>query len=310
MALYAFDGTGNEDRGVDEHGNSLDSNVLDFFSGYSDPDRNDDPKKETGSLYLKGIGSMARTRLGEKVAMAFGIGGHRRIRVAMERLENNFDAGDTEVAVVGFSRGAAVAVSFANRLAKRFPDMRIRFLGLWDIVGQFGAPGRQVNAGHDLDRPPNVDHCYHAMALDETRLLFPLTRLGGERDNPPAGLVEAWFRGVHSDVGGGNGNPGMNWLSLHWMYQNAVRHGLPIAAKAIDNNFKDSFDRDGRRRAQAVSDHALDARLARDVFAADLLHHSVGFDPDPNGRFLNNPPHLVMLARIDDAGTISRPAGV
>lgn len=310
MALYAFDGTGNEDRGVDERGNSLDSNVLDFFSGYSDRNRNDDPKKETGSLYLKGIGTLARTMLGEKVSMAFGIGGHRRIRVAMERLENNFDAGDTEVDVAGFSRGAAVAVSFANRLAKRFPDMRIRFLGLWDVVGQFGAPGKQVNAGHNLDMPPNVDHCCHAMALDETRLLFPLTRLGSRTGASAAGLQEVWFRGVHSDVGGGNGNPGMNWLSLHWMYQNAVRHGLPISAKAIDNNVKDSFDRDGGRRPQAVSDHVLDARRARDVFAMDLLHHSVGFDPDPNGRFLNNPPHIVTLARIDDAGAITRPAGV
>lgn len=303
MALYAFDGTGNEDRADDEHGNSLDSNVLDFFRGYSDPNRNDDSKKETGSLYLKGIGTMARTILGDKVATAFGIGGHRRIRLAMERLENNFDAGDTDIDVVGFSRGAGVAVSFANTLAKRFPDVRIRFLGLWDIVGQFGAPGRHVNAGHDLNMPPNVDHCFHAMALDETRLMFPLTRLG-KKTGSPAGVSEVWFRGVHSDVGGGNGNPGMNWLSLHWMYQNALRHELPIAAKAVESNMKDSFDQNGTLRPRQISDHKLDAGVPREVFSADMLHHSVGFDPDPNGRFLNNPAHLVLLARVDDAGNV------
>lgn len=303
MALYAFDGTGNEDRAEDEHGNSLDSNVLDFFHGYSDPNRNDDPSKETGSLYLKGIGTMARTILGEKVAVAFGVGGHRRIRLAMERLENNFDAGDTDIDVVGFSRGAAIAVSFANTLAKRFAAVRIRFLGLWDIVGQFGAPGEHVNAGHDLRMPTNVDHCYHAMALDETRLLFPLTRLG-TKTGPPAGLQEVWFRGVHSDVGGGNGNPAMNWLSLHWMYQNAVRHELPIAAAAIESNLKDSFDRNGRPRPRQISAHKLDSGVPREILATDLLHHSVGFDPDPNGRFLNSPAHLVRLPRVDDSGNV------
>lgn len=309
MALYAFDGTGNEDRGEDEHGNSLDSNVLDFFRGYGDPNRNDDPKKETGSLYLKGIGTMARTRLGEHVAMAFGIGGHKRVRLAMERLENNFDAGDTDVDVVGFSRGAAVAVSFANTLAKRFPDVRIRFIGLWDVVGQFGAPGKHVNAGHDLDMPPNVAHCCHAMALDETRALFPLTRLGSKKNASPPGLREVWFRGVHSDVGGGNGNPGMNWLSRHWMYQNAPRHGLPIAARAVESNIKDSFSQDGTPRPPLISRHDLDLKLAREIFASDVLHHSVGFGPDPNGRFLNNPPHIAGLPRIDDAGTVTRPGG-
>lgn len=309
MALYAFDGTGNEDRAEDEHGNSLDSNVLDFFRGYSDPNRNDDPKKDTGSLYLKGIGTMARTALGEKVSMAFGIGGYRRIRLAMERLENNFDAGDTDIDVIGFSRGAAIAVSFANRLAKRFPDVRIRFLGLWDVVGQFGAPGEHVNAGHDLDMPPNVEHCYHAMALDETRLLFPQTRLGSKAA-ALAGLQEVWFRGVHSDVGGGNGNPGMNWLSLHWMYQNALRHELPISGKAVESNVKDSFDTAGKQRPQEITDHKFDAGLAREVFERDVLHRSVGFGPDPKGRFLNNPPHITLLSRVDDAGNVIAPAGV
>jgi len=310
MALYAFDGTGNEDRAEDGQGNSLDSNVLDFFRGYSDPNGNDDPKKDTGSLYLKGIGTLARSALGEKVAMAFGIGGHRRIRLAMERLENNFDAGDTEIDVIGFSRGAAVAVSFANRLAKRFPDVRIRFLGLWDIVGQFGAPGKDVNAGHDLDMPSNVDHCYHAMALDETRLLFPLTRLRRRNETPPALLHEVWFRGVHSDVGGGNGNPGMNWLSLHWMYQQALRHKLPIANKAVESNVKDSFDTQGQPRARRISAHKLDAGIEREVFENDALHYSVWFRPDPNGAALNEPPHIKLLSRVDDTGAVIAGAGV
>ena len=41
MALYAFDGTGNEDRELDER----DSNVVDFFQAYIDPKKNDDPNE-------------------------------------------------------------------------------------------------------------------------------------------------------------------------------------------------------------------------------------------------------------------------
>jgi hypothetical protein len=85
MALYAFDGTGNEDQDRDER----DRNVVDFFNAYSDPTKNVDPDLKEGSLYLKGIGTRARTFFGRGPSEAFGIGGHRRVRQALERLENN-----------------------------------------------------------------------------------------------------------------------------------------------------------------------------------------------------------------------------
>ena len=133
MALYGFDGTGNE--GLDDPGG--DTNVLDFFRGYEGGRMSDDPAVPLGSLYLKGIGARARTFVGHMTAEAFGIGGHRRVRQAIDRLENNFEAGDTVVDVVGFSRGAALALSFANELAGKLPRVSIRFMGLWDVVGQF-----------------------------------------------------------------------------------------------------------------------------------------------------------------------------
>jgi uncharacterized protein (DUF2235 family) len=291
MALYAFDGTGNEDR----DGDNRDSNVLEFFRGYDGGPRNDDPSRPTGSLYLKGIGARAQMLVGTKGAEAFGIGGHRRVRQALDRLENNFEIGDWVVDVVGFSRGAALAISFANELAAKLPKVSIRFMGLWDVVGQFGAPGRRFNAGHDLGMPPNVVRCYHAMALDETRLLFPLTRLS-ETDSDNGRLLEVWFRGVHSDVGGGNGNRGMNWISLNWLYENARRDGLPINRTAILANAADS------RRPQQISNHEVDAEHRRTILSTDLLHASVRFEPGIPGRPHNNP--RVPLARIDDMGRI------
>src|SRR5688500_12316205 len=173
MALYAFDGTGKDD----EHDDASDSNVVDFFSAYTDPNKNADPDKDVGSLYLKGIGRFARTFVGIQLAEAFGIGGHRRVEQAMARLKNNRKRGDTVVDIVGFSRGAALALSFANEIGSEIPGQSIRFVGVFDVVGQFGVPGPRINAGHILTLPANVGCCRHAMALDESRAFFPLTRL-------------------------------------------------------------------------------------------------------------------------------------
>jgi uncharacterized protein (DUF2235 family) len=295
MALYAFDGTGNEDQTDD----AFDSNVCDFFQAYEDPLKNDDPSKERGSLYIKGIGQMAHTRTGDALASAFGFGGHRRVRKAMDRLENNLEAGDTTVDIVGFSRGAALAISFANEIAKKMPRVSIRFIGVWDVVGQFGAPGEHINAGHDLHFPPNTAHCFHAMAMDESRLLFPLTRLGKGR-NTSSKLQEVWFRGVHSDVGGGNGNRGLNWIALNWMYEAARRCGVPLNEAAVAKNLAD------KAMAQQISAHKLDAGNVRFFLEQDLLHSSVQLTPGIAGRPHNNP--TFTCARIDDAGLITEVA--
>jgi uncharacterized protein (DUF2235 family) len=285
MALYAFDGTGNEDR----DGEELDSNALLFFRGYDDPNGNDEPKEERGSLYLKGIGTRALTKVGERLAEAFGIGGHKRVRQALDRLENNVEAGDDVIDIVGFSRGAALAISFANEISHKFQHLPIRFIGVWDIVGQFGLPGTHVQCGHDLRMPRGARRCVHAMALDETRALFPLTRLCGAQDDER--LVEVWFRGVHSDIGGGNGNCGLNWISLNWIYQNAIREGLPIRAEAVAKNLLH------RAKPQQVSNHPLDL-VRRQIRETDCLHTSVALDPGHPERPHNNP--RATLKRLGD----------
>jgi uncharacterized protein (DUF2235 family) len=292
MALYAFDGTGNEDQELEER----DSNVVDFFEAYIDPKKNDDPKEAHGSLYMKGIGTRAKTLFGRGPAEAFGIGGHRRVRQAMDRLENNLEAGDATVDVVGFSRGAALAMSFANEVAAKLHDVSIRFVGVFDVVAQFGLPGRHINAGHIVRLPASVRCCRHAMALDESRAFFPLTRLCAKDGSHDDRLVELWFRGVHSDVGGGNGNRGLNWIALHWMFLNARREGLPIAQEAIDRNFADHV------LPQQIGRHTVDAGLRRTFFANDCLHASVALVPGLPGRPHNNP--TIALKRIDDEGRV------
>jgi uncharacterized protein (DUF2235 family) len=296
MALYVFDGTGNEDRDGDDR----DSNACKFFKAYEDPNKNDDPGKEVGSLYLKGIGTRARTRIGRTFSEAFGIGGHHRVRQAMDRLENNIAAGDAVVDIIGFSRGAALALSFANEIAGKMKDLDIRFIGLFDVVGEFGLPGEHVNAGHNLHMPPNAHNVFHAMALDETRLLFPLTRLSGSGPTTGVLLQEVWFRGVHSDVGGGNNNPTLNGIALNWLFQNAKRCGLPIRESDVLANIA------AITKPAALSSHKIDLEVKRRIRDTDLLHSSVAITV---GDRFNNP--RVELSRIDDLGAVTKPtAGV
>jgi uncharacterized protein (DUF2235 family) len=296
MALYVFDGTGQEDRDGDER----DTNACKFFTAYEDADKNDEPGKETGSLYVNGIGTRARTFVGRTFSEAFGIGGHRRVRQAMERLENNIEAGDTAVDIAGFSRGAALALSFANEIAGKLRDVHVRFIGLFDVVGEFGLPGEHVNAGHKLNMPPNATKVYHAMALDETRLLFPLTRLTGTGHTESTRLQEVWFRGVHSDVGGGNKNRTLNGIALNWLFQNAKRCGLPIRESDVLANLASIT------KPAVLSTNKIDLEVKRRIRDTDLLHSSVLIG---TGERFNNPG--VELSRIDDLGAITKPvAGV
>ena len=101
---------------------------------------------------------------------------------------------------------------------------------------------------------------------------------------------------MHSDVGGGNGNRGLNWIALNWMYENARRHGLPILASAVEANLAD------KQLPQRISRHDLDARIRRVIRAKDLLHAAVQLVAGEPDRPHNNPK--VTLARIDDAGVV------
>jgi hypothetical protein len=84
---------------------------------------------------------------------------------------------------------------------------------------------QQINLGHKLALPANVEYCFHAMAMDERRQTFVITRA--------LKAYEVWFRGVHSDVGGGNGNVGLSSIARRWMLRKAQAAGVPISDAAI-----------------------------------------------------------------------------
>lgn len=73
----------------------------------------------------------------------------------------------------------------------------------------------------DTDLHPHVQHGIHALALDEQRFdFFPtLFRLPDPAESERSGqtLVQMWFSGCHSDVGGGHLKQDLGDLSLAWM---------------------------------------------------------------------------------------------
>jgi uncharacterized protein (DUF2235 family) len=269
MALYAFDGTWNKD----EAGEGTDTNVVKFAEAYTEE-----------TCYRPGVGTRFG-RLGKIFGGVLGAGGGQRLDEMLQELASNFAEGDRSVDIVGFSRGAALALDFANLVNDRMNGAPVRFLGLWDAVASFGLPGNRVNIGHKLTLPDNVEYCFHAMSLDERRGNFPLTRVALVKGGKPVAgrLEEVWFRGVHSDVGGGNENPGLNWISLDWMFANAHRCGLDIDQAAVARSRErramqrlfDAFEIGLRvvANADAIGDSPLKAGREQDIGAAKPVAH-------------------------------------
>jgi uncharacterized protein (DUF2235 family) len=280
MCLYAFDGTWNVDKPDTEH----DTNVVWFYNAYNGP-------KE----YYKGIGTRFGA-FGRILGGVTGAGGRDRVKDALDAYERNKAKGDSLVDIVGFSRGAALALEFANKVCGR--GAACRFVGIWDCVPSFGVAAIPINIGWDLDVPDRVAKCYHAMALDERRIDFQLRRPDATvaDANQEGRLFELWFRGVHSDVGGGNDAPGLSSLALNWMFIKAQKSGLPLDTTVITANA-------GRMRPTVpISVHGFGLVEGKDrkVRWNDQVHSSVSYRPSDAGTHYNNPPANIVV--LNDAG--------
>ena len=161
--------------------------------------------------------------------------------------------------VFGFSRGAAEARSFVNRLSRlsgssaaqlKFGgiDVEVKFMGIFDTVASVGMVdiksfrgngilprwfGSLVD-GHwswaspeNLVVPDNI-RCVHYIAGNEARACFPLT-MTEHQGNHTLKL----YPGAHSDVGGGygfmeQGKYDMSVIPGREMYDEAISAGTPF----------------------------------------------------------------------------------
>jgi uncharacterized protein (DUF2235 family) len=287
MAIYAFDGTWNSDK----DGTDKDTNVCKFAQACP---------SSVSVLYQTGVGTRFGVA-GRIIGGITGAGALDRINKAMSELERNYRKGERDIDIIGFSRGAAIAVEFAHRVFEKEIDgvkaPPIRFLGIWDCVPSFGIPGNSFNLGWHLNNvPDNVAKCFHALALDERRETFPLNRLSARVSdaNQEGRLFEVWFRGVHSDIGGGNENIGLSDIALRWMFRSAERAGLPLDDVATSAACSHCDP------ATLISVHDFDPIPSpwRIVRWNDWVHESVGAREDEKPRFYNKVP--AGLDVVDD----------
>ena len=123
----------------------------------------------------------------------------------------------------------------------------IRFIGVWDTVGALGAPGflgqilnKNKYKYHDVGLNSHIQNAYHALAIDERRRPFQ-PNLWSRPDGWSGNVEQAWFPGVHCNVGGGYAPDGLANEALHWMIEKAEKLGLEFDAGYL-NFFRPCFN--------------------------------------------------------------------
>lgn len=155
------------------------------------------------------------------------------------------------LSIFGFSRGAAEARVFANRVLARWRGgmcgiaLQIDFLGIFDTVASVGVAQSVPHAnghfawagGNNMMIQKAVRRCVHLVSAHEVRGSFPLDSVcsGGQL---PDNCKEIVYPGVHSDVGGGYpaGDQGravkdslkLSQIPLAQMYREARMAGVPL----------------------------------------------------------------------------------
>ena len=143
------------------------------------------------------------------------------------------------------------AAQFARILSTRWPT--IKFVGVWDTVAsvivprpdRLYLPSLQVLAF--TQQNPSVKIFRQAMSIDERRRMFRLlpwdqgqtfmkNRFSKTNNAEPQDSLQVWFAGVHSDIGGGypEKENGLSKFPLIWMIEEAVKHGLSVNRRTIN----------------------------------------------------------------------------
>ena len=134
---------------------------------------------------------------------------------------------------------AADVARFRERYSR---EIDIHFIGVWDTVGARGIPLRGVRwlrrdryQFHNMRLSRRVKNAFHAVAIDERRgpftpSLWEAVRKEGQR------VEQAWFTGVHSDIGGGYREGGLADIAFTWMKEKAEQCGL-----GLDEDYVNDF---------------------------------------------------------------------
>ena len=195
-------------------------------------------------------------------------------------------------------------------LEQLVPNVPVDTVAVWDTVGSLGIP---VHGGKDANRidvfkfadlvlSSRVSAGFHAVAIDEQRADFAPT-LWEPRD----GVVQRWFCGAHSDVGGG-GAPSnfFSNSSLRWMIARLTSRGVLFAAADAQLDVPQVY---GPVHASHL-DPPFDLRphSPRQLPADVLFHPSVqvfltnysAYSPEGLGSWLQGAARQIQAARLSE----------
>jgi len=120
----------------------------------------------------------------------------------------------------------------------RHPGVTVRFIGVYDTVGALGVPlpraasvNEPIVGFHDTALGDTVENAVQALAVDERRGPYTPTLWTQAADAAALSgqhVLQVWFPGVHSDIGGGYGDKGIGDITWDFMMRQAARGGLVI----------------------------------------------------------------------------------
>jgi len=119
-----------------------------------------------------------------------------------------------------------------------YGDVKIKFLGVYDTVGALGVPipaAARVNEPivgfHNTTLGDTVENAVQALAVDEKRGPY-VPAVWTQATNAAAlagqSVLQVWFPGVHSDIGGGYHDKGIGDITWDFMMRQAADKGLVI----------------------------------------------------------------------------------
>lgn len=331
LILFAFDGTGNSDDRNDPAmaGDGL-TNVSHFLEAYDGGD----------ARYISGVGTVHRDiRYGhirpEDYAthsllwwitpgdptyvndMGGNYSGPARIERMMLYMRDAADLLDDDkvmdVDIIGFSRGAAQARDFSNRIVAGAIEyqggtyykytkgdgtpgcqpVNFRFMGLFDTV----LSTNFSDLNYNLNIPDDFGYVAQAVALNEHRSGsigeygyrnpkphsmhwggFPLESIGASSNEPGRIRIEKGFIGAHADIGGGypDAEQGLSLVALNWMVEQATLANMPI--KTVDPI--PSFDVVVHEQSNVIQAGSPNNVVPREVLHGDLPRTDYVFPED------------------------------
>jgi len=176
--------------------------------GLLDPKRYDVNDKE--EAYRRGVAAWSRSK-------GITLSGHSTV----SSLANRF---------LGFIESFVARGILVD--ADLIANVPVKSVAVWDTVGSMGVPLYLSDSRFDVFQftdtklSDKIERGFHAMAIDEQRLDFPVTQW--ERRT---GVEQVWFVGAHADVGGGYNETEsrLSDVALRWLMQKVSSVGVNLA---------------------------------------------------------------------------------